>query len=88
MIVKPEHVGTCIAWDLGRDGAVIKRILSVCEGPYSPSISYEAVDGFDESIFPSMYFDLADITKDWRPATPEETAWFTKHYRPAPQNWY
>lgn len=84
MIIKPEHVGTCVAYELPRCDVVVQRVVSV----YSDSICLESSDGYSESLWPSMFSSLEDLTKDYRPATVEETAAFERRFRPAPENWH
>ncbi len=38
-------------------------------------------------MFDNVGMSLADATKDWTPATPEQIARHERLYRPAPQNW-
>lgn len=86
MNIRKEHQGTCVAFNDSTDAPVV-RVLSVYREGYNPSISYESFDGHSEIITSNMFASLDEQTKNWRPATEQETAAFHARYRPAPQNW-
>ncbi|GAA2470962.1 hypothetical protein ACFPFX_32820 [Streptomyces mauvecolor] len=83
MKITPEHIGTCVAWNVRSGGTVIVRLASANQD----GVSYTCTDGFRGYQPTSFALSLDDITARWRPATAEETAEFERHYRPAPENW-
>lgn len=86
MHLTAEDSGRIVAWG-PPDNPCIVRVLSVYRTGYNPSISYESWDGHSEILIEDMWSTLDDYSKNWRPATEEETAEFLRLYTPAPQNW-
>lgn len=86
MNIREEHVSTCVAFGPTTNHPVV-RITSVYRESLNPSIGYVSSDGHHEGVTASMFQTLDESTANWRPATQEETDTFTRHYRPAPENW-